>query len=469
MMRDSRTPIAGLVWLEGRSLALTWAVAALGVATIGLIALRFLSRGVTMVNLGLAGLVLAVLVLIRPQIGLYATVLCAGVVRVKAGTGTGSVVVASLGCAVVLCACWLAHRILHRERLNLLPRSIAIPGLLLIGFTLFSLLWGRATMDPRIIVPATFIRVQIAATLLFLVSVGLLFIGADLLRDRQARDWIMIALIAIGFGALPFRALEIPLPLFSVFGLYGLWFIVLCWAHALTNDRLPDPLRWLLATGALGWLAVQFTLQRDWSSGWVPPGIALLLVTVILRPRLRIPLLLAGIGLAIAFQSFFVNLMASETEQGSLGGEFGRFELWMRNIELLKDQILFGTGPAGYALYYVALVPDKAMSSHSNYIDILAETGVPGLLSFVALMLALGWLAWRTLPELTDGSDRAACAAVLGALPAVLQAMSLGDWVIPFVYNQTIAGFDHSVYTWLMFALLCGLWTQRRYPVRDYA
>jgi hypothetical protein len=73
------------------------------------------------------------------------------------------------------------------------------------------------------------------------------------------------------------------------------------------------------------------------------------------------------------------------------------------------------------------------------------------------------------LPTLTDGSDRATCGAVLGALPAVAQAMMLGDWVIPFVYNQTIAGFDHAAYTWLMFAILCGLWAQGRDPVPDDA
>jgi hypothetical protein len=40
--------------------------------------------------------------------------------------------------------------------------------------------------------------------------------------------------------------------------------------------------------------------------------------------------------------------------------------------------------------------------------------------------------------------------------------MWLGDWLIPFVYNQTIAGFDHSVYSWLMLAMLCGLIAQLR-------
>ena len=41
--------------------------------------------------------------------------------------------------------------------------------------------------------------------------------------------------------------------------------------------------------------------------------------------------------------------------------------------------------------------------------------------------------------------------------------MALGDWVLPFVYNQTIAGFDHSAYTWLMLGAFCGLVAQHRF------
>ena len=30
-------------------------------------------------------------------------------------------------------------------------------------------------------------------------------------------------------------------------------------------------------------------------------------------------------------------------------------------------------------------------------------------------------------------------------------------------------GFDHSVYTWLMLAILCGIWAEQRHPVSNYA
>jgi hypothetical protein len=34
----------------------------------------------------------------------------------------------------------------------------------------------------------------------------------------------------------------------------------------------------------------------------------------------------------------------------------------------------------------------------------------------------------------------------------------LGDWVLPFAYNQTIVGFDHSVYTWLFLGGMVSLY-----------
>jgi hypothetical protein len=28
--------------------------------------------------------------------------------------------------------------------------------------------------------------------------------------------------------------------------------------------------------------------------------------------------------------------------------------------------------------------------------------------------------------------------------------MMLGDWILPFAYNQTITGFDSAIFAWLM-------------------
>jgi hypothetical protein len=51
---------------------------------------------------------------------------------------------------------------------------------------------------------------------------------------------------------------------------------------------------------------------------------------------------------------------------------------------------------------------------------------------------------------------------VLGGLAGAVVAMLLGDWVIPFVYNQTIAGFRYTLYTWLFLGALMSMYAMRQ-------
>ena len=442
-------------------------LAFLGLAAIGIVIYELQQRGIVLLLLLACIGAVGLLVVIRPAIGLAAVVMSAALVRLKIGTGTDSPLVASLVMALALVAAWFVHQALHRQPMNLLPRWVFAAGMLLAGATWFSLLWGRVTLDPRIVYPAYFIRVQLAAAALTSVSIGLLFVGADLLRGRQARSALTVAFLGIGFLALPFRVLAIGVPLLNSAGLFGIWFVSLCWAHALANRRLPDWTRVLLGLGAVSWLLMAVTVEGNWVSGWLPAFFALSVVTLIVRPRLGVALVITGIVAVAAYNSVFYSMLVSEQQQeGSLGGEFGRLELWRRNLAVIDGRYTFGTGPAGYALYYVTFVPDKAMSTHSNYVDTLAQYGFPGLIGLLGLLTSL-WLAGaRVYRRLSNDSDRAACAAVVGGIPAVAFALWLGDWLIPFVYNQTIAGFDHSVYSWLMLAMLCGIIAQQRGATR---
>jgi O-antigen ligase len=270
-------------------------------------------------------------------------------------------------------------------------------------------------------------------------------------------------LLIVGIIALPFRAFADGLPWLNTAGLFGIWFVALCWSNALLNRRLPDGLRLALGALALGWLLMAFVREGAWVSGWLPALLAFLLVTIVARPRLGVVLLLLSIVVVAVYFSVVYDLLVTQQESdGSLGGDFGRLALWARLIDVIQGRIWFGTGPAGYALYYVTFVPQQAMSTHSNYIDILAQMGIVGVLAFAALLIGLWRLGRRTWERLSDDLDRAFCAAVLGALPALAFALWLGDWLVPFVYNQTIRGFDHAVYSWVMLAALCGLACQHR-------
>jgi O-antigen ligase len=96
--------------------------------------------------------------------------------------------------------------------------------------------------------------------------------------------------------------------------------------------------------------------------------------------------------------------------------------------------------------------PNEAMATHSNYLDVFAQTGIIGLLAFMAFYLALARTARDLLVRVRKRFDFAHAFAVgtAGGLVGTVVATGLGDWILPFVYTQTIAGFDYALYTWLM-------------------
>jgi O-antigen ligase len=88
-------------------------------------------------------------------------------------------------------------------------------------------------------------------------------------------------------------------------------------------------------------------------------------------------------------------------------------------------------------------------NSHSQYVDLIAQTGYLGLLSFLWVFFAFGRLSWKISKQLTDGFERAYAHGVLAGIIATIVAAFLGDWVLPFVYNVGLSGFRASILPWI--------------------
>jgi hypothetical protein len=97
------------------------------------------------------------------------------------------------------------------------------------------------------------------------------------------------------------------------------------------------------------------------------------------------------------------------------------------------------------------------MSTHSNFIDIVAQTGIVGLLAFGWLGASLFWVLCKGCRRWRGGLYGGYASAALGGFAGATIAMALGDWVIPFVYNQGIVGFRYTVHTWVFLGLAAGL------------
>ncbi len=440
-----------------------------GFVLMSLALLRFQTNGSVIPLLALSALLLGAIVIINPTIGVYATLFAAGFVRLTVSTGTQTPVVASLGCAGVVCAGWLIHQILHRKPIVQPPAVIAFPALGIMGFMTFALFWGRATLDPRIFYYNAFLRVQLSELGLVIITCTLILVGADVFARPLARHVLLGVLVFIGLLHQVLSVFIHNVPVLGVGGLFGMWFVAITWSHALVNKSLPRAVRALLGLAAIIFIVDQFIFQRSWVSGWLPVVVVFVAITTLVRPRIGLASLALIVGYFFVFSNQASLIWQSEESQGSAAGNFGRVELWRRNLQTLGNDVILGTGPVTYALYYMTFEPTEAMSTHNNYIDILDESGVPGLASLLGLLGGLMLVGRRLRRQALKPSDQALTLTVMGGVAGVAVAMLFGDWVIPFVYNQTLAGFDHAVYTWLMFGALAGLAVQMRRTNHSHA
>ena len=118
---------------------------------------------------------------------------------------------------------------------------------------------------------------------------------------------------------------------------------------------------------------------------------------------------------------------------------------------MLPTTRVFGMGPAGYAAYNMFYHPIDARSTHNNYFDVLAQTGVVGFVCFVWLLsrfVRVGLSIRKSFAGKRNFEEMFAL-ATLGGCFGVIVGMALGDWVLPFAYNQTISGFDNAQFTWV--------------------
>jgi O-antigen ligase len=231
-------------------------------------------------------------------------------------------------------------------------------------------------------------------------------------------------------------------------GLFTMWIIALTASLAVFDRRIPWVGRGLLVALAGAWVYWGLGLHISWLAGWLP-GVVALGVIGFMRSKkiiLILPVLLL-IFVIVNAGNYLGN--AVEAEQAESGNT--RLAAWKVNWRVTGRHLLFGTGPGGYAAYYMSYFPNDAMATHSNYIDILAQTGIIGLVFCVWFFLALAWLGYRLCLRLRGQGDfleGLANAALAGTVGCIV-AMAIGDWLFPFAYTQTIAGFDHAVYSWL--------------------
>lgn len=391
----------------------------------------------------------------RSNKGIVLLILAAGMLSfVSLPTGRESRIPISMLVALALVVPWLLSMLWGKPPTRLKPSPINRPLLAFVAVSIVAYLWALIFRDPNLFIWSSFPVVQVASlTVNILLPLTLLFVANQITEVK----WLKyLTAILIVFGAVTPLLFWINHQLLDFFfyrgtrGLFSMWAAALAYALALFHKGLKPWQRGLLLLLVAVLVYRYFVEGRSWVSGWLPMGVALLMLTWIRSRKLFVVVTVVGIiYLAFNFDYYYQNIVVAEEEGGS---GTGRVELWMTNLGHVANHPLFGMGPAGYAIYNMTYHRQDARSTHNNYFDILAQTGVIGFMIFGWLMVKLAQVGRRSLHRRKDRSDfeEAYAAATLSGVVGMAVSMMLGDWVLPFAYNETIGGFDNAVLTWVL-------------------
>jgi O-antigen ligase len=397
----------------------------------------------------------------RPQVGIVCLLAGGLLVKPEIDTGTQSALNFAFLLCPVLIAIWLLRLLFQREQERPILSSTVVPIKLFMITACLAFLVGQY---PWFSMPAAPMQTQAAQLTLFIFSGCLFLIAARQLQDIR---WLKVVTYTfIGIGFIPLLPRIVPASVFSSWSflpegatagsMFWTWLVALSFGQVILNRDLHLWGKLTLSLVALTTIALGFA-ELGWMSGWVPPLIS---VAIILFLRFPIPVLLLSpiiSVLALMDRSQVWSLLTIGDNVYSLDT---RAAAMKSLLPIIKVNPLLGLGPANY-YQYTSLSPilgwHVRFNSHNNYFDLIAQTGIVGLVCFLWFAWAAGRTAWRLRSRPTTGFESAYVCSVFAGLLATLAAAYLGDWVIPFVYNTGLTGFRTSIIPWIFIGGLVAL------------
>jgi hypothetical protein len=373
-------------------------------------------------------------------------------------TGAGSNLALSMVMVVLFFGLWLLHSMTVDKRISL--KRINLPILSFMAVTLFSVFWSILFRDPFVYVWEKFTLAQIVASLVIVfLPVALLMMGNFIESTRPLVILSVLMIVAGVIGLIKnFSGLELPV---DTRGLFDLWVTGLAIGFAFFVKKLHWSIKVFLLGLAAGWIYWSFFINISWVAGWLPSLVAIGILTLRRSWKLAFVFGIFAIGLIATNRDYYFGKVF-ESEKNESG--YTRVEAWKMNWTITRDHLLFGTGPAGYAVYYMTYFPTDAMATHNNYIDILAQTGVVGAIFCLWFFVSLSWMGYKLCLRLKGRGDFVEALANIsfaGTIACII-IMAFGDWMFPFAYTQTIEGFNYAVYNWLFMGAILVL--DRLYP-----
>lgn len=394
--------------------------------------------------------VAAMLILLRKPLWGLVALIATIIVPIDGPSGVN----ASMGLSALLVGLWFLKMLVETQRIEIIKSPTVMPLLLFTLVQLLAFLVGQLPWYS--LAPHAPMGAQLGSLALYILSFGLFMYTANQVDNviwlkRLTFLYIGVAFLYVFKWVLPpWGPVADALFTRGAFGsLLWMWLVILSFSQALYNRDLALKWRVVLGGVTLATLYVCLLQLWDWNSGWMPAGVAITAILLASMPRVGIFVAaLATVGIVYKMQEVFQSMMGGDNAY-SLST---RLEAWGIVWNISTPNLVLGLGPANY-YWYTPLFPIRGWSvsfnSHSQYIDLIAQSGFLGLFCFIWFFGVLGVLAWRLRTRVTDGFSYAFTLGAIGGVAGTFVSAALGDWVLPFFYNIGMTGFRTSMLSWL--------------------
>ena len=356
----------------------------------------------------------------------------------------------------LLLGLWLLDMLVIQRQIQLAPSRTVLP---LLSFLIISIIsFGVGQLPWLNFALHAPLGAQLGGLAIIVLSVGAFFLMANQMHDLRWLSTLTWAFLAVGALSILVRSV------FPVFGLptrnwfmpvgtmFYIWLVAMAFSQALLNKDLHWVWRITLGGLVLITLYVLFVLKFGDKSGWLSAFACIAAIIAVRSWRAGLALIPITVVAAVYMWS---GLIA--TDEYSITT---RFDAWIIMGQIIKISPILGLGFANY-YWYTPLFPIRgyavSFNSHNNYVDIMAQTGLVGLVCFLWILWEVGWLGWQLRERVPAGFAQAYVYGALGGLVAMAVAGMLGDWVLPFFYNVGLNGLRSSVLGWLFLGGLVGL------------
>jgi hypothetical protein len=299
---------------------------------------------------------------------------------------------------------------------------------------------------------------QIGGFAIYFFLVLAMIMTANVIREVRWLKIIVWTFIGLGFIYVLGRTLQLEIvDRIYAHGVYAnsmfwMWMVTLPLSQAIYNNHLTLRSKAVLYGIVALTFYVALIQQNDWKSGWVPAG---LVAAVLVGWKFR-----KVVPFTIPFVLMVVAYLAQEliaTDDYSWGT---RVDAWLVVLDISRVSPIIGLGFSNY-YWYAQIFSIRGYSikfnSHSQFVDIVAQTGILGLACFMWILFEIGKMAYRLMNQLPEGFAKAYAYGIFASVFGSLMASFLVDWLLPFAYNIGLDGVRASVLPWIFFGGLIAI------------